>query len=461
MMNQAIYKWEARHASIFNALVEKLNKSGVKYFILRNYEGLPEVNESKDIDIIIEPGSYKQAASFMYEALKENNVPNYYVVRYERVRCWLGMDVEADFSIHIDLIEGYLNKGFELFKFSELYEQTHLYKNFHVLDDAMDVSMLLLYKVIAAKQLKPSYRKKISSVYPLQKNHVDKILVKVLGEKLASEIICDLDNENYDAICDKAHLISKVSKNKAFFKYPLTTSWNITKFFSEKLYRIGWCPNKFKKFFAVEAPDGTGKTTFIDGLNVKLAEMFVTDIEKMHVYHFRPTILPNLGAVGEKATAGKVKQDTDFTNPHRNPPANPVSSFIRMTYYWLDYLLGGLICLRKDVQFDKFSIFDRYIYDFIVDPKRSRINLPMWLRKLYTKMVYQPHFVFVLLCDAQTIYKRKQELTLEEIDRQLKVFNGLAESGKRFVKLNAAQTPDAIVKDALKILIDRYTNKVK
>ena len=76
MMKQTIYKWEARHASIFNALVEKLNESGVKYFILRNYEGLPEVNDSKDIDIIIEPGSYKQAAAFMYEALKENNVPN-------------------------------------------------------------------------------------------------------------------------------------------------------------------------------------------------------------------------------------------------------------------------------------------------------------------------------------------------------------------------------------------------
>lgn len=461
MMTQPIYKWEARHASIFNSLVEKLNKSGIKYFILRNYEGLPEVNDSKDIDVIIEPGSYKQTASFMYEALKENFVPNYYVVKYERVRCWLGMDVEADFSIHIDLIEGYLNKGFELFKFSELYEQTHEYNGFRVLNDAMDITMLLLYKVIAAKQLKPAYRNKISEVYPKQKEKVDEILVSVLGKKLAKDIISNLHDGDYDAICAKAHRISKVSKQNAFSKRPIYTSRNIVKFFVEKLYRIGWCSNKFKKFFAVEAPDGTGKTTFIDGLNIKLAEMFVTDIEKMHVYHFRPTILPNLGAVGEKATAGKVKQDTDFTNPHRNPPANPLSSFFRMTYYWLDYLLGGFICLRKDVQFDKFSIFDRYIYDFIVDPKRSRIHLPMWLRKLYTKLVYQPHFVFVLLCDAQTIYKRKQELTLEEIDRQLKVFNELAESGKRFVKLNAAQTPDAIVKDALRILIDRYTIKIK
>lgn len=460
-MDKPNYKWEARHASIFNSLVRRLNEDNVKYFILRNYEGLPEVNNSKDIDIIIEPGSYGLAAKSMYEALKENGVPNYYVVKYERVRCWLGMDVDADFSIHIDLIEGYLNKGFELFKFSELYAQTHVYKNFRVLDEAMDIAMLLLYKVIAAKQLKPSYRKKISSEYPVQKTKIYDILYRVLGKKMAQWMSGELDRENYDAICAKAHDISQVSKRRAFLKRPVYTCCNILKFTAEKAYRIGWCPNKYKKFFAVEAPDGTGKTTFIDGLNVKLAEMFVTDIEKMHVYHFRPTVLPNLGAVGEKATAGKIKQDTDFTNPHRNPPANPISSFVRMTYYWFDYLIGGIICLRKDVQFDKFSIFDRYIYDFIVDPKRSRINLPLWLRKLYTRLVAQPHFVFVLLCEAQTIYRRKQELTLEEINRQLKVFNGLAESGKRFVKLDAAQTPDAIVKDALKILIDKYTEKVK
>lgn len=459
-MTQIQYKWEARHASIFNSFVEKMNNDNVKYFILRNYEGLPEENNSKDVDVIIEPGCYNQAAACMYGALKENDVPNYYVVRYERVRCWLGMDVETDFSIHIDLIEGYLNKGFELFPFSELYEHTHPFKSFRVLDDAMDIAMLMLYKVIAAKQLKFAYRKKISLVYPQHKESVDKILVRVLGQKISNEIAYKLTAEDFDGICAKAHTISHISKRKAFKTRPLCTTINILKFLLEKLYRIVWCPNKFKKFIALEAPDGTGKTTFIDGLCIKLAEMFVTDIEKIHVYHFRPTLFPNLGAVGEKATGGKIKQDTDFTNPHRNPPANSLSSFLRMTYYWLDYVIGCFICLRKDVQFDKFSIFDRYIYDFIVDPRRSRINLPLWMCKLFAHTVYQPHIVFVLLCDAKTIYKRKQELSLEEIDRQLKAFNALANSNKRFVKLDAAQSPDAIVRDALRILIDKYTEKV-
>ena len=63
-------------------------------------------------------------------------------------------------------------------------------------------------------------------------------------------------------------------------------------------------------------------------------------------YHFRPNILPNLGAVGEKA--GLKKQDTNFSDPHRNKPAGTVSSLVRISYYTLDYILGWHIRVRKD-----------------------------------------------------------------------------------------------------------------
>ncbi len=160
----------------------------------------------------------------------------------------------------------------------------------------------------------------------------------------------------------------------------------------------------------------------------------------MHVYHFRPSVLPNLGAVGEKA--GVMKQDTNFENPHRNKAANPLSSFVRMGYYWLDYLIGGAICIRKDVQFDKITIFDRYIYDFIIDPLRSRINLPRCMRTAFSKMVQQPRIVFVLDAPADVIYSRKKELTLDEIQRQLEEFDKLSNLGDNFYKINANQTPE-------------------
>lgn len=140
---------------------------------------------------------------------------------------------------------------------------------------------------------------------------------------------------------------------------------------------------------------------FIDALTVMLAETFVCDIEKMHVYHFRPSVLPNLGAVGEKHSV--MKQDTNFENPHRNKATNPLSSFVRMGYYWLDYLIGGAICIRKDVQFDKITIFDRYIYDFIIDPLRSRINLPRCMRTAFSK-VFLDRGLFLYLMHQPMLY---------------------------------------------------------
>ena len=452
---QAEYRWNKRHAEILDKYLKELTKNNVRYFILRNYEGLPEENESKDVDLIIEPGSYKKASKILLQVFKEMKVPRYYVVKYERVRCWLGIDLDDNFSIHIDLIEGYLNKGFEIFKFDQLYENTEKYKDYVVLNKPYDIAMLLLYKVIASKQLKERYVEKISKIYSESKEHTDDIIKYAMGENLGSTIISYLENGQYDKIIKMAKQISKTTKRKAFFRRPFFTMWHIIKFWCEKLYRIGWCPKKYRKMIAVEAPDGTGKTTFIDGLTVTLAELFNTDIEKMHVYHFRPTVLPNLGAVGEKA--GVMEQDKDFTNPHRNKPANPISSFVRMVYYWIDYLIGGFVCIRKDVQFDKFTIFDRYIYDFIVDPVRSRIGLPRWIRVLFSKLVYKPKFVFVMMADTDVIYKRKQELTREEITRQLGEFKRLADSGKRFVELDANQTPDAIIKEATKVIIEQYT----
>ena len=131
-----------------------------------------------------------------------------------------------------------------------------------------------------------------------------------------------------------------------------------------------------------------------------------------------------------------------------------------MTYYWLDYVIGVPLKLRKDVQFDRFTIYDRYIYDFLIDPHRSRINLPYWIRKLFTNMVIQPRIVFVLLADAETIYKRKQELTIDEINRQLGEFSKLAKTHNRFVVTDASKSPADMVEDAIRVIINNFTEKL-
>ena len=201
-MKKPIYDWGNQHAAIFDSYIHALDGTGIRYFILRNYEGLPEYNESKDIDLIIEPGKYKSAAQLLLNTFRCHGVEYYYVVKYERVRCWFGMNSTSDFAIHIDLIEGYVNKGFEIFEFDKLYGNTAAYKEYRVLNQPYDIAMLLLYKVIGAKELKQRYRDKISAGYKSCKNEIRDILVEVLGSDLAQKVCSKVEADEYEWIVD-------------------------------------------------------------------------------------------------------------------------------------------------------------------------------------------------------------------------------------------------------------------
>lgn len=447
-------EWHKDHANIFNQVVEALNNCKIRYFILRNYEGLPSVNTSKDVDIIIEPGSYEAAADALSYVYQDNNLL-YRIVKYERVRCWYGYNLEKQFSIHLDLIEGYVNKGFEIFDFDELYSHVRRYKNFKVLEPAYDTMMLLFYKLVGAGKLEDKYRHYIKERYKDYKHVIKEIIFQTLDKKTGTYIIQALENNDYNSLDTHASNISFSSKRKAFLKRPLKTIYSFFYFLFDKLYRTVICPYKFQNFITVQGADGTGKTTFIDGLVKEIDFYFNSDGGKARIYHFRPTILPNLGAVGEKA--GVMKEDKDFTNPHRRKPAGIFSSFVRMCYYWLDYIIGIPLILRKNARFDHVTIFDRYIYDFIVDPYRSRICLPKSLRKLFASSVIQPRIVFILLAPRDIIYARKQELSPEEIDRQLGEFKKLAKTGKQFFIIDASRLAEEMVSQAMEIILKEFS----
>lgn len=453
-----IHDWGKLHSKVLSLFLNRMNDVAIPYFILRNYEGLPEINTSKDVDIIIQPGKYHTAKKILLDTFKQCGLSNYYVMDFERAHCIFGINLNLNFSIHIDLIEGYANKGFEILSFDYLYQNTIPYKNFRVLSNALNSIMLILYKVIGCKELKEKYRTAIQSAFQKNEKEMQQILIEVLGNHTGNDIFNNISNNNYDRIVKHSKQISRAAKLRVIKQFPFKTFIGIVFFLQEKAMRMIICCHKFQKSIAVEAPDGTGKTTFINKLIQEIAHTFVSDISKSHIYHHRPNILPNLGAVGEKT--GVMKQDKDFTIPHRAKPVGFLSSFIRMTYYWLDYVIGMPFILRKDAQFDNITIFDRYIYDFLVDPYRTRIKLPYWIRKVFTKLVKQPKIVFVLDADANTIYSRKQELCKEEINRQLMEFRKLKHLGERVYILDASQTPQQIANDAIRIVIDKFTHKL-
>lgn len=453
-------KWSKIHGEILISLISELSKNNIRYFILRNYEYLPEKNTSKDVDIIVEPLRIDEANHIIKRIYISYNLSHYYFIRFTDVYCWHGMDIENHFSIHIDLIAGYRMKGYEIFRFDELYNQTIEYNGFRVLNRYYEGLMVFIYKQFGYKNpiLKQEYKDIIYNTCIHNKQFkID--LQYILGKGFSGKIVSAIESKDFDKMLSFSNELTKKLKRYSFRKDPFGVVLRILIFYWLKFQRIILCQSKYIKSFSVMAPDGAGKTTFLESLLDELSFYFTKERSYFNLLHFRPEILPNLGAVGEKA--GVMKQDKNFTTPHRAKPAGFLSSLVRITYYWCDYVLGWFIYTSKDIQYGRFTVFDRYSYDMIVDPRRTRLGLPYWIRKLYVKLMPQPKFTFYLDVEPEEIFRRKQELAPDEINRQVGEYRKLVKSSKRFKVLNGNRPVEQIKDDAIKIILDTYCTKLK
>ena len=446
--------WTNRHKKIFLELIEVLHKNNIKYFIYRNYSELPNKIPTNDIDIVVDPKSFSRCRGLLTIIFKNNKIEYLKTVNYGTVVGYFGIDLSAQFVIEIDLLCGCVAMGgYEILPFNQIYSYKTLYHGFNVIPKELDALLLLFYKVIGWGKIKSSYIEELRLSLSSTSHTFKYLLSKILNQSEADFIIDSINNSPKDI--QKRHLsIAHNFKLRKWIYSPINTFKLVCKY---KYHRFLKC--KTTQFVCVESPDGTGKTTFISILSNLLDIYFIgSKGNKSHTFHFRPQILPNLGEAGEKA--GIMKQDKDFTNPHRKKPVGVISSIFRICYYWIDYLVGMPLILHKDSQYDRITIFDRYIYDFLVDPRRSRISLPYWVRKTFTQLVKQPQIIFILETDTDTIYARKQELSKDEINRQLREFRKLTNISNNTHFLNASQAPEKIAMDAMKIILDTFTAKL-
>lgn len=166
---ELIHKWTNLHIEFTSTLFRELENEDVQYFILRNYEKLPEQNLGKDIDIVIKPKAYSQTEKILLKVMAMFDIHYYQITQFDRMRCWYIMDDKKHFGIHIDIIENEVYKGFEFFSFEKLYKNVEKYNGFYVLNKTMDTIMLLVQNIVAYKCLKNKYRTTIANNYALFK----------------------------------------------------------------------------------------------------------------------------------------------------------------------------------------------------------------------------------------------------------------------------------------------------
>jgi len=191
--------------------------------------------------------------------------------------------------------------------------------------------------------------------------------------------------------------------------------------------------------------DGAGKTTVIESFKRKLKENFGKDVV---VLRHRPSILPHLSYF--KYGPKKAKEKLKNSHPREGKNSSRLSSFLRFSYYYLDYLLGHIYLAILRLR-GKTILFDRYYFDFIVDSRRSNIVINSRMAEFLFKFVPKPHLNVFLFAPVGVILNRKKELPADEIsmltDKYLKLFDRLNRKYKqRFISIKNIKLNETLMK---------------
>jgi thymidylate kinase len=161
--------------------------------------------------------------------------------------------------------------------------------------------------------------------------------------------------------------------------------------------------------------DGSGKTTAAHGLHSILER---NDVEASIIYmgrwcnHVLPmaSVSKKYGMTGNKAP--KRRQGIKFRT----------YCMLRDIAYLADMWLRYWVRLYPKMKKGHTVITDRYAYDLLLDPHCTTL-CKVAVKKLFPK----PRIVFFLNNEPEIIWERKRELSVEEMKRQIRVFDGLRE----------------------------------
>lgn len=411
------------------------------YAVLRNFEGLPDNNNSRDIDIIITRESYKQIKTQLLRMIEQSGWCIITYLNSDRLITYVCAHIDGNDCelVQWDFFFNTSMWGIELMS-AEEFLRTRQFNGFlYYVGIECQFLDKYLYNRLTGSQYPEKYRTTRE-----QAEHMPMVVEKVKNLYDCQSI----------STCDKIGrmqlLVAAITTNLKHKPLGLIIGmcrflWSfIANYFRGTGFSIGFT-----------GPDGSGKTTVICQMIEQLGDVF----RKAHSYfHFRPALFGNLGDVAHSAGI-KKNVDHNFSDPHRGGKTGLFSSFARLGYYSVDYIVGYFAKIKPVIRITRLAIFDRYFTDIICDSRRSRIYLPPKFLNVWRKLfIPSLDYNILLTADTETILQRKQELDSKGIEAINAKINYLA-GKKGYYKIKNDGTPQEAVAQILRIVFQEQHKK--
>ncbi len=426
----------------FNLLLE----NEIQYCVLRNYKTLPNSLGGSDLDILVA----KKDIQKFYKTLDKVLVKTQgkIIVKYGEFTpriCIAGIVDSKPYGLQLDVHEGILPyKTNNMFPVDFLLSRVNKFNEISVANDK-DADLIAFLKEILNNGIcKEKYFKNAKATWSKNSLIYIEALLPIYGDTFIKMLSATLKGDyNKNTISKLAHYGQSILKSGVSIKIKNLKS-RVSRY-----YRFFKSPG-FS--IAVLGTDGAGKTTIINEISKPLNEAVHN---ALYYEHMRPNLIPNIAQL-----FGKEKSGEPTTNPHGAKPSGFLGSLIRLMYYSFDYIFGyWLKVYPVKVKKSSIWIFDRYYYDYLIDQKRARINLPIWIIKGVNIFIPKPDLILCLGAEPDKIHKRKPELSLNEVTLQVEKLKSFCDSENNAVWIDTGESINLSVQQTLNTIINKMASR--
>jgi thymidylate kinase len=429
-------------ARVARALISILSEKCEAYCMLSGYERLPDSYDS-DIDFMIGQKDFERMPALIAEVARSSNTQLFLSVEHEiNARAYYLASLsgfELTF-VQPDSTSNYRHFGSLWLRSAEVLAGRRWFARGFWIPSAAHEFAYYLIKRLNKRDFSQEHAARLHRLYAEDNRGCDLMIARFWSGRQVRSLSRMADSNDWAEMYLTLESFRKTLKQTS----AETFLQKVASAPRGALHLLGRIVSPTGGWIALMGPDGCGKSSVIDVIR----EQYTFAFRDVQCFHMRPKLLRR-----------KSQTATVVTNPHGQPPRGTIASVAKALFLLADYFLGYVLRIIPALGRTHLVIFDRYIYDLLVDSKRVRYGGPLWLLRLVARVVPRPDLVILLDAPAEVLWSRKQEVPFEEVVRQRAAYLQVVSNLSSAIVVNAAQTVPEVIRDVNRSIVEHFSRR--
>lgn len=417
--------------SVFHAW----ENAGIHALVLRNYKSLPE-DPGNDLDVLVSRGQCTAARVILKQCITRLGGVVHHHAAFACDSIFFH-DPTSGRQYHVDIFDRLLWRVSPILDSESVMARRRSYQGFFVPAETDEALLNLMTRLLYGAEVRAKYHELIIRCH--QTPAFLSALQHLLGARLARDTVGWIEARAWDRIETQRRRYRVAVTIRAWLRRPWAVMWQCLMDGFRLARRAIYYPGVF---VTLVGPDGCGKTSAGVALRERLAGTFY--LHGGLYLHWKARLI----------NRSSNPMGTPCTDPHGKPLRSRGASLVYFLAHTAEMIVAHWIKVRPVLFRNGLVLIDRYYYDFFVDPRRYRLNIPAWLVWAVYPLVPKPDVIFFFDAAPEILQERKKEVAFEECRRQREAYWSLAQQLPQARIIDAAQPLEVVINTTLKSALD-------